>query len=91
MLKPIRTEKSMKDASLNRYTFSATKLMRKPEIKAWVEKAFGVTVLKVHTSVMPGKAYRAGRRGLKNMRQDFKKAIVTIKKDQKIDLFEVTS
>lgn len=87
MLKPIRTEKSLKEAASGKYTFTASPFTRKPEIKAWVEKAFGVNVTKVQTTIVHGKTYRAGRGGQKARHADFKKAIVTVKSGQKIDIY----
>jgi len=58
----------------------------KLQIREAVEKAFNVKVEKVHTMVVPGKPKRlgmyAGRTGA------WKKAVVTLKADQKIADFE---
>ena len=87
MLKPIKTEKSHALASSGRYTFMADLLVNKTDIKRSVEKLFGVTVAKVQTAIMPGKDYRTGKRSLRKTRSDWKKAIVTVKSGQKIDLW----
>lgn len=89
LLKPLYTEKSVRDAASKRYTFVVSPRMTKPEIKSAVEKLFGVNVKAVHTAIMPGKAYRSGKRWIYRQRGDWKKAVVTINPDQKIDLFEV--
>jgi len=91
MLKPIRTEKSLRQATLGRYTFAADLLVNKTDIKRSVEKLFGVQVIKIQTAVMPGKSYRTGRKTGYATRSDWKKAIVTVKSGQKIDLFEAAS
>jgi large subunit ribosomal protein L23 len=89
LIKPIITEKSIKEASGGRYSFVTTTSMSKPEIKQWVEKLFGVNVIKIQTSIQHGKLYRSGRRQIFKRKSDWKKAIVTTKKDQKIKLFEM--
>lgn len=91
LIKPIVSEKTLKDAAKHDYTFAVELKDTKPIIKTEVEKAFGVTVLKVKTAVMPGKGYRSGKRWIFKHHSDWKKAIVTIKPDQKIDLFETPS
>ena len=56
----------------------------KGTIKAAVEKVFGVSVLKVNTLVQKGKTKRF--RGRMGVRSDRKKAIVTLKQGQTIDM-----
>ena len=58
----------------------------KIEIKRAVEAVFGVKVDSVQTMHMQGKVKRQGRNV--GRRNDWKKAIVTLKPDQKIELFE---
>ncbi len=87
-LKPLRTEKSSHQAALGRYVFAVDQSKTKPQIKREVEKLFGVQVVKVQTAIMPGKAYRTGRKSQKATRSDWKKATLTVKSGQKIDLFE---
>lgn len=86
--RPIITEKSMKDAALGYFTFAVDKRAIKPEIKNVVEKLFGVNVLKVYTMQVSGKVKKVGKRKKTVKKQDFKKAIVLLKKGQKIELFE---
>jgi large subunit ribosomal protein L23 len=89
LLKPLITEKSMADAANKSYTFVVSLADTKTTIRQYVEKTFGVNVVKVHTSIFKGKTYRTGRKGLKATGANWKKATVTIKPDQKIDLFAV--
>jgi large subunit ribosomal protein L23 len=91
LLKAIVTEKSVQDAAAHRYTFAVEKNATKPEIKLAVEKAFGVNVLKIHTVTMRGKSYRTGKKWKYAKRADWKKAMLTVKPEQKIDLFEVNT
>ena len=88
LLKPHITEKTMKQAASKRYTFIVSKLANKTEVKEAVEKIFGVKVLSVKTIVKPGKMYRTGKKWTHKKAADMKKAVVQIKADQKIDLFE---
>ena len=55
----------------------------KTDIKFAIEKMFKVSVDKVRTMVLPGKFRRYGKGG--GMRADWKKAIVSVAKGQKID------
>jgi large subunit ribosomal protein L23 len=88
LLKPLITEVSLKRAADRNYTFVVSTQDTKTDIKRLVEKTFGVKVLTVNTMNMPGKEYRTGRRGAKALSSEWKKAIVQISKDQKIDLFD---
>lgn len=90
LIRPIITEKSIADTAAKKFTFKVKSLATKTEIKKEVEKTFGVKVLSVHTTNVHGKQYRTGKKWLTNKKSDWKKAIVGIKKDQNIDLFEVT-
>ena len=89
LLRPVITEHSLREATLGRFTFVVTRGANRPEIKRWIEEAFGVTVKKIETSAIPGKSYRAGKSRQEKTTVRGKKAVVTLAKDQKIDLFEV--
>lgn len=90
LIKPIITEKSMKDASLGWYTFSVNRAANKKEIKKAVEDQFKVNVLMVKTQTVKGKTKRVGRRRQEVKGSPWKKAIVKLGAEQKIDLFEVS-
>lgn len=85
--KPIITERSFELASGNRYLFKVSMSASKGSIAAEVKKLFGVDVLEVNTTIMPGKPKRivGTRRFTKTSK--WKKAVVHIKEGQKIDLF----
>lgn len=89
LIKPLITEKAVAEMANNRYAFKVLPEASKPEIKKTVEKLFKVNVLGVRTAVMPGKKYRSGRRWMVRQKPDWKKAIVTLKPGQKIDLIDV--
>lgn len=82
---PVITEKSaIKMQNDNVYTFKVSKEATKPQIKKAIEKAFGVTVTNVNTLNTKSKKRRVGRYTGKT--KTYKKAIVTLSKDSKIEL-----
>ncbi len=87
--RPIITEKSTAQAAENKYTFEVDRRASKNEIAAAVEKLFGVTVLDIQAANVKGKTKRAGRRRTTSKMSDWKKAVVTLKEGDKIELFEV--
>lgn len=90
ILKPLLTERSayLKDA-YNQYTFAVAPHANKGEIKRAIETLFKVKVSAVRTMRVPGKTRRFGR--FEGKRSDTKKAIVTLKEGQKIDLAQETA
>ncbi len=70
----------------NQYFFEVDRDANKIEIKRAVEAIFNVKVDAVQTMQLRGKVKRQGR--YVGKRNDWKKAIVTLKPDQKIELFE---
>ena len=89
ILRPLVTEKGTALAAANKYLFEVDIRSNKPQIKSAVEKAFNVTVTSVNVMVMKGKPRgnrRMGRRP--SMGSDWKKAVVTVAANDKIELFE---
>ena len=84
--RPLITEKSTLLKEHDRYAFEVDKKANKHQIKAAVEKAFKVNVVKVNVITVPGKMRRMGRRQI--MTPAWKKAVVTLESDQKIEFFE---
>lgn len=87
--KPIITEKSLKEAQNGIYTFAVEKVASKPEIQKAIEDLFKVHVVKITTVLSKGKKRLVGKRRTPVKESGIKKARVTVKKDEKIDLFEV--
>jgi len=85
--RPITTEKSnrLKDEK-HQYAFEVDLRATKPQIREAVETAFKVQVLNVNVMNMSHKRRHFGRRVV--YKPTWKKAIVTISADQRIDLFE---
>ncbi len=71
----------------NQYIFKVAPAANKHEIRQAVEHFFGVKVTNVRTMNYRGKIKRMGRSSGK--RADWKKAVVTLAKDDSIDLFEI--
>lgn len=87
VLKLVRlTEKSSKQsAELGQYTFEVAAAATKHTVAAAVEQAFKVTVRRVNIQNYRGKTKRS-RAGRPSQTSDFKKAIVTLKAGDKIEL-----
>ncbi|MDD5303240.1 MAG: 50S ribosomal protein L23 [Elusimicrobia bacterium] len=84
LVRPLLTERGTGiQEKYNQYLFEAAPDATKTDIKRAVETMFKVEVEKIRTMVVPGKFRRFGRGG--GMRPDWKKAIVTVAKGQKID------
>ncbi|MBI4665447.1 MAG: 50S ribosomal protein L23 [Nitrospinae bacterium] len=85
--RPIITEKAgdAKDHQ-NKITFSVAPAATKGQVKKAVEEVFKVKVDKVNIVNVKGKVKRLGR--FSGKRPDWKKAIVTVKEGQTIEVFE---
>lgn len=81
---PVITEKATRGSEFNQVTFRVPLEATKPQIKAAVEGVFGVTVTAVNTLRLKGKTKRF--QGRKGRRSDVKKAIVTLKEGDMIDV-----
>ena len=89
--RPIETEKSRHlSGKLHQYVFEVDRHATKPQIKEAVQTLFDVEVHRVNVIVSPAKRGRRGRSGRRIVirGQEYKKAVVTIRSDQTIDLFE---
>lgn len=87
MIKPIYTEKSTKMAKLGKYTFLVEPNSDKMGLKSEIAKLFGVHVTSIKTIKKAGEKGRTAR-GKRFNRLATKKAVVTIKDGEKIDIFE---
>lgn len=84
---PLITEKMDKARETQRqYSFVVDRAATKHEVAHAVQALFKVTVEGVRTSVVRGKVKRVGKSMGK--RPNWKKAIVTLKEGDKIELFE---
>ena len=85
--RPLDTEKldRMRDRE-NKFAFEIDLKANKTEVKQAIEQLFKVKVLDVKTSIVRGKFRRIGRS--EGQRSNWKKAIVTLKEGDAIQLFE---
>jgi len=81
---PIVTEKATRQNSLGRYVFSVDKDSTKSDIKRLVKKLYNVDVERVSIVNIKSKIKRSAR--FIGTKPGYKKAIVTLKEGQKIDL-----
>ncbi len=84
--KPLITEKNAALQVQGKYAFEVNKRANKNQVKEAVEAGFNVTVTAVNMISMRGKSKRMGRRIVQT--PDWKKAVVTLKAGDKIELFE---
>ncbi len=86
IIRPVVTEKSSDlQGRNNQYVFEVAQTANKIEIRKAVELVFGVRVKQVRTQVVRGDEHRVGvHRG---RRRAWKKAIVTLRADDSIDLY----
>tara|TARA_B100000686_G_C16636917_1_gene887841 strand:+ start:393 stop:680 length:288 start_codon:yes stop_codon:yes gene_type:complete len=71
---------------VNQFAFEVDPKANKIQIKESIEKAFKVSVLKVRTMNVRGNKKRLGR--YEGRKSNWKKALVTLKKDETIEFFE---
>ena len=81
-LTPVVTEKSFAASERGIYAFKVAQNLTKPKIRQAVQERFGVTVTEIRTATVPGKTRTRGR--VKGFRPGYKKAVVTLKKGDKI-------
>ena len=84
IISPNITEKATSLSEQNKIVFKVHTGAKKKAIKKSIEKIFKVNVIKVNTINYKGKNKIV--RGRKSRKSNFKKAIVTLKKGQSIDL-----
>jgi large subunit ribosomal protein L23 len=85
LLGPVISEKSYGLLDDGKYTFLVRPDANKTQIRIAVEQVFGVTVTAVNTINRPGKKLRT--RGGTGTRKDTKRAIVSLREGDRIDLF----
>ncbi len=84
ILAPVITEKATAVSEANQVVFKVRRDATKPQIKAAIEKLFGVKVLAVNTLTRKGKTKQF--RGVPGRQQDSKKAIVKLAEGDRIDV-----
>ena len=84
IVSPIITEKATSLSEFNKIVFKVHEGASKNSIKKNIEKIFKVNVVKINTINLKGKSKIVRNR--KTYKSGYKKAIVTLKKGQSIDL-----
>ena len=84
--RPLVTEKNTALQSQNKYAFEVRTDSNKEQVKEAIEKAFKVNVIAVNIMTVRGREKRVGRK--KVMVSPWKKAVVTLKTGDKIQIFE---
>ena len=84
ILNPFVTEKSTNLSEMNKVVFKVNRSANKSSVKKNIEKIFKVNVVKVN--IINKKSRNKITRGRKVKISGYKKAIITLKKGQSIDL-----
>lgn len=86
ILRPLVTEKGMhRSTRYNAYAFEVNRQATKEDVRRAVEELFNVKVLRVHTQNRKGKPRRT--RFSSGRTKDWKKAIVKLHSENRIDFF----
>ena len=88
IISPRITEKSMGNALVQQYSFVVHPHATKTQIRHAIEEIFNVNVVKINTVNVIGKKrnFARGSQRTSGHQSDWKKAIVTLKPGQKIEL-----
>ncbi len=89
LIRPIITEKTTAQAGNGWFTFAVDKDSNKNQIVRVINEQFKVHVIKIVTVTVHGKTKKVGRRGIIIRSSNWKKAMVKLKPNEKIDLFTV--
>tara|TARA_Y100000815_G_C13153042_1_gene428741 strand:- start:62 stop:355 length:294 start_codon:yes stop_codon:yes gene_type:complete len=84
ILSPVVTEKSTNLSEQNKIVFKVPNKSNKKNLKKNIEKIFKITVVKIN--IINKKSRKKITRGKKVKIAGYKKAIITLKKGQSIDL-----
>jgi large subunit ribosomal protein L23 len=87
LVRPLITEKATRLHGENKYAFEVQPHANKAQVKQAVEKGFDVKVTDVNVMIMKGKPYRV-RGNREEKRGNWKKAVVTLAPDNKLEIFE---
>lgn len=88
IIRPVITEQSMEDLDIKKYVFEVARDANKIEIKKAIEEIFDVKVIKVNTTIVPGRKKRVGAQPA-GYTSDWKKAVVKLsRRSRNIDIFE---
>ncbi|HAI74213.1 MAG TPA: 50S ribosomal protein L23 [Candidatus Moranbacteria bacterium] len=86
IIEPIVTEEATAGIEKNKYIFKISARATKLQVKMAIEKIYKVKVEKVNTISIPKKVRVRGR--VAGWKSGYRKAVVTLKEGNKIDVFE---
>jgi large subunit ribosomal protein L23 len=86
LIKPLITEKAANLATEGKYVFEVSKDSNKIEVAKSIEEIYGLRPIHVNILNIEGKRKKQGKTVGK--RKDWKKAIITLRKGQTIDIYE---
>lgn len=87
--RPLLTEKTLSLARAGFYTFEVQAEATKDNIRKALKDHYHVDAILVRTMSIKGRSHRVGRIRKVLALPKIKKAVVRLKKDQKIDVFEI--
>lgn len=91
IIRPVISEQSMKEAGNGRYTFVVARDADKTAIKRAIQDLYKVHVTSVTTVTVKGKTKRVGVRRNEVVITPLKKAIASVKKGEKIGVFDIAA
>lgn len=83
IVSPIYSEKSTANTQFSKYTFKVLKSANKAQIKSVFKKLFDVEAVEVN--ILNSKPKTKVFKGMKGVRQGYKKAIVTVEKGKTLE------
>ena len=84
--KPLITEKALSHQTVGKYSFVVDRQASKDQVAVEFQKLFGIKPLSVNTYILKGKLKTNWKTKKSAFKSNIKKAVITIKKDQKIDI-----
>ena len=87
IIAPFFTERSLAATADHKYTFRVETFATKNQIRQAIEELFSVDVVAIHTTIKKDLKFRSRKTGKYQKKKGYKKAIVEIKPNQKIELF----
>lgn len=89
LIAPVITERSMAFVKQGKFSFTVASTANKESIRKAINTQFGVDVVSIETTIQKGRTKRVGVRRAEKSLSPLKKAIVTLKTGQKIDIFDL--
>lgn len=86
LIKPLVTEKATNLGQINKYVFMVSRQATRNDIKRAIEEVYHFSPIKINTLNYKGKQIRYGRQVGRTKK--WKKAIVTLAKSDRIELYE---